>query len=46
MRDVVDVACDTGGSTIELAKRGYRVVGVDIHPEIIDIAKEGGDAWS
>ncbi len=38
VRDILDLACGTGGPSIELARRGYRVVGLDINREMIDIA--------
>ncbi len=40
VRSVLDIACGTGGPTIELARRGYRVVGLDISEEMIRIARE------
>ena len=40
IRDVLDVACGTGGPSLELARRGYNVVGVDLHEEMIRIAAE------
>ncbi len=40
VRDVLDIACGTGGPTIELARRGYRVLGLDISSEMIKIARE------
>ncbi len=40
VRDVLDAACGTGGPSLELAKRGYSVVGVDLHEEMIRVAKE------
>ncbi|RLF22350.1 MAG: class I SAM-dependent methyltransferase [Thermoprotei archaeon] len=40
VRDVLDVACGTGGPTLELARRGFNVVGIDISPYMIEIAKE------
>ncbi len=39
VKEVLDVACGTGGPTIELAKRGYSVVGADLHEEVIELAK-------
>jgi SAM-dependent methyltransferase len=36
---VLDVACGTGRHAIELAGRGYRVIGVDISQQMIDHAK-------
>ena len=38
--DILDIACGTGGPTVELAKRGYNVLGLDISQQMIDIAKE------
>jgi len=37
---VLDVACGTGGPTLELAKRGYVVVGVDLYREVVEVARE------
>lgn len=36
---VLDLACGTGSVTCELAKRGYDMTGVDISPEMLDIAR-------
>ena len=36
---VLDVACGTGNVSELLADRGYQVVGVDISPEMIEIAR-------
>lgn len=36
---VLDVACGDGKYAIELSKRGYDVVGVDLDEEMIDVAK-------
>jgi len=45
VRDVLDIACGTGGPTIELARRGYNVVGLDISEEMIRIAaRKAGEA--
>lgn len=36
----LDLGCGTGSMAIELAKRGYDMTGVDISPEMLDIARE------
>jgi SAM-dependent methyltransferase len=36
---VLDIGCGTGGHAIRLARRGYRVVGVDRSPEMLEIAR-------
>ena len=36
---VLDLGCGTGKMTIELAKRGYDMTGVDYSPEMLDIAR-------
>jgi len=40
VKEVLDLACGTGGPTLELAKRGYSVMGVDLHSEMLKIAEE------
>ena len=37
---VLDLACGTGSMTLELAKRGYDMIGVDLSVEMLGIAKE------
>lgn len=37
---VLDAACGTGNVSFELAQRGYRVLGVDLSPEMIAIAQQ------
>ena len=37
---VLDLGCGTGSMTIELARRGYDMTGIDISPEMLDIARE------
>ncbi len=40
VKEILDIACGTGGPTIELARRGYRVVGLDASPQMLEIARE------
>jgi 2-polyprenyl-3-methyl-5-hydroxy-6-metoxy-1,4-benzoquinol methylase len=35
---VLDAGCGTGRYAVELARRGYRVTGVDRSPELVDVA--------
>ena len=37
---VLDLGCGTGKMTLELASRGYDMTGIDISPEMLDIARE------
>jgi len=37
---MLDLACGTGSATIELARRGYEVTGLDCTPAMLDIARE------
>lgn len=39
VRRVLDVGCGTGLHAIELARRGYEVVGVDLSPQMVEIAR-------
>ena len=37
---ILDAACGTGSMTLELAKRGYDMTGVDLSPEMLTVARE------
>ena|SRR5680860_269041 len=39
---ILDLACAIGGRSIELARRGFDVIGVDIRAELLEVA--GGEA--
>ena len=41
---VLDLGCGTGKMTLELARRGYDMTGVDNSPEMLDIARELAEA--
>lgn len=43
---VLDLGCGTGSMTLELAKRGYDMTGIDNSPEMLNIAKERAEALS
>ncbi len=36
---VVDLACGTGSVTVELAKRGYDMTGIDASPDMLEVAR-------
>jgi SAM-dependent methyltransferase len=38
--NVLDLACGIGRHTLEFASRGYKVLGVDISPDYLDIAQK------
>ncbi|UCD19901.1 MAG: methyltransferase domain-containing protein [candidate division WOR-3 bacterium] len=38
-REILDLGCGTGRFTIALAKRGFRVMGMDITPEMLAVAR-------
>lgn len=40
---VLDLGCGTGRMTLELAKRGYDMTGVDYSVEMLDIARENAE---
>ncbi|RXI96761.1 class I SAM-dependent methyltransferase [Anaerobacillus alkaliphilus] len=37
---IIDIACGTGRVTIPLAKRGYNLIGIDVHKGMLDEAKK------
>jgi SAM-dependent methyltransferase len=37
---VLDAGCGTGRVAVELARRGYAVVGVDVEPAMLDVARQ------
>lgn len=39
-RTILDLACGTGSLTLELARRGYEMIGVDLSPEMLSEAAE------
>jgi SAM-dependent methyltransferase len=41
-RSVLDAGCGSGRVAIELARRGVEVVGADINPSMLDVARERG----
>ena len=36
---VLDLGCGTGKMTLELARRGYDMTGVDYSPEMLDVGR-------
>ncbi|MBQ4316865.1 MAG: class I SAM-dependent methyltransferase [Clostridia bacterium] len=40
VREVLDLGCGTGGITANLADRGYDMIGLDISPEMLMLARE------
>lgn len=40
---LLDLACGTGGFSNEFAKRGVEVIGVDISPEMLDVARNNSE---
>ena len=36
---VVELGCGTGSFTLEMAKRGYDIMGIDLSSEMLDIAR-------
>src|SRR3954447_5216257 len=43
---VLDMACGTGRHSLELARRGHDVVGVDISPDLLAVAEADAEAES
>ena len=43
---VLDLGCGSGRMTVELARRGYDMVGVDSSPEMLTVAREAAEAAS
>ncbi len=39
VKRILDLACGTGGPTLELARRGYLVTGLDLHEEMLRVAR-------
>ena len=37
---ILDLGCGTGRMTVELAERGYDMIGIDYSPEMLDVARE------
>ncbi len=37
---LLDLACGTGSLSVEFAKRGFEVIGVDISPQMLTVARE------
>lgn len=44
IKEVLDVGCGTGGHLLPLARRGYRVTGVDCSPEMLAAAQQKAEA--
>lgn len=40
VKDLLDLACGTGRMTIELARRGFSMIGVDLSPEMLARARD------
>ncbi len=44
IKHLLDMGCGTGGHAIPLARRGYKVSGIDHSPEMVAIAKQKAEA--
>lgn len=42
---VLDACCGPGRHSLELARRGYRVTGIDITESYLEAARESAEAW-
>jgi len=42
IKSILDLGCGTGNHAILLARRGYRVTGVDLSADMLAHAREGG----
>ena len=41
---LLDLGCGTGKMTLELARRGYDMTGIDISPEMLNVARERAES--
>ena len=41
---VLDLACGTGSVSVRLAKAGYEVIGVDLSPDMLAVARQKAQA--
>ncbi len=39
-KELLDIACGSGGYSLELAKAGYRMTAVDVDPEMVKLAEQ------
>ncbi len=40
VENIVDLACGTGSSSLSLAKKGFKITGVDLAPQMLEVARE------
>ncbi len=43
---VLDAGCGTGRVAIELSRRGHEVLGVDVDPAMLEVARRRHPAWN